>query len=88
MTINFRLALLEIAQGIGREIRSDYPLSYPHALEALADLEDKLTALAGLIPEDRLCVRPLGYLPARHPKALANTLAGSLRDAQDEQEAD
>jgi hypothetical protein len=76
MTINFRLALLEIAQGIGREIRSD-DMTYPRLLDVLGELEDKLTALASLAPEDsRLSGRPNGYLPSRHPKSLANTIAG------------
>ena len=80
MIINLRLALLDIAQSIGRDLRPADPedsISYPHAIETLGDLEDKLTALAELIPESSgLSGRPNGYLPSRHPKALANTLAG------------
>lgn len=77
---NVRLALLDIAQDIGRHIRTadgDCSIGYPQLVEVLGDVEDKLTALALRLPErSTLCVRPLGYLPSRHPKALANTLAG------------
>lgn len=72
--------LLGLVARIGRELRPanrDDVLSYPHALALLADLEDELACLAIALPsEPRLCGRPLGYLPSRHPKALANTLAG------------
>ncbi len=78
---DLRHALLTVSQGIGRQLRDlENPLSYPHALELLADLEDKLQEYALTLPEQSTLSGnpPTGYLPSRHPaKVLANTLAGS-----------
>lgn len=86
MNVNIRQALLDIAQTIGRELRDPEPLSYPHALEVLGNVEDQLAALAAVVEfctcpkvaesSSGLSGRPEGFLPTRHPKALANTLAG------------
>lgn len=87
MDVNIRQALLDMAYNLGRELRDPEPLSYPHALEVLGNVEDQLMALAAIVefchcprvaesPTIGLSGRPEGFLPSRHPKALANTIAG------------
>ncbi len=65
-----RAKLLALAYTIGRQLRDrDNPLSYPQALEVLADVEDLLKDYADLLPtrSERLCGRIGGYYPTRHP---------------------
>lgn len=81
MTVNIRQALLDLAVDIGRHVRPVDPLTYPQALDYIADLEDRVSALASLLPErSTLSESPNGYLPSRHPLRLAAQVEDFIDD--------